>query len=153
CLAAGHGPALRGGFGAGCMAALAAWLTVVALPRNHDGACASKGLCRLADGGRHGAGRDCLPHGGAAPQSATDQKRDGNHMMSVCIIAGIAFALMFGLMAIGMPIAFAMLIVGIGGMGLLLGIGPALGMLGQLPYNSAASYELSVVPMFVLMGV
>lgn len=73
--------------------------------------------------------------------------------MSVWIIAGIAFALMFGLMALGMPIAFAMLIVGIGGMGLLLGIGPALGMLGQLPYNSAASYELSVVPMFVLMGV
>lgn len=73
--------------------------------------------------------------------------------MSVWLISGAAFGAMFVLMALGLPIAFAMLIIGIAGMALLLGPGPALGMLGQVPYNSTTSYELSVVPMFVLMGV
>ena len=57
------------------------------------------------------------------------------------------------LMALGMPIAFAMLIAGSGGIVAVVGLKPALGMLGQLPVSTTTQFELSVVPMFVLMGI
>ena len=72
--------------------------------------------------------------------------------MGVFEQAGIAFALLFGLMMLGLPIAFAMLAVGIGGLWLTVGERAAFGMVGQVPFTSTMSYELSVVPMFLLMG-
>ena len=57
------------------------------------------------------------------------------------------------LMALGMPIAFAMLIAGTVGTFSVVGLKPAIGMLGQLPVSTTTQFELSVVPMFVLMGV
>lgn len=65
---------------------------------------------------------------------------------------GLGFSAVFVLMMIGVPIAFAMLAVGIAGIWLQVGEGAALGMIGQLPFSTTMSYELSVVPMFVLMG-
>jgi tripartite ATP-independent transporter DctM subunit len=64
----------------------------------------------------------------------------------------VGFGALTFFMTIGVPIAFAMILVGAGGIALLLGIGPALGMLGQIPVSNTMSYELSVVPMFIFMG-
>jgi len=73
--------------------------------------------------------------------------------MGVWEASGIAFLAVFGLMMAGMPIAFAMLIVGLGGIWLAISDRTAMGMIGQLPFSSTMSYELSVIPMFILMGV
>jgi C4-dicarboxylate transporter DctM subunit len=53
----------------------------------------------------------------------------------------------------GMWIGLAMLFVGFWGLVYLEGFGRALGVLGTLPYSSVASYSLSVVPLFIFMGV
>lgn len=73
--------------------------------------------------------------------------------MGVWEASGLAFAAVFGLMMVGMPIAFAMLIVGLGGIWLAISERTAMGMIGQLPFSATMSYELSVIPMFILMGV
>jgi C4-dicarboxylate transporter, DctM subunit len=67
--------------------------------------------------------------------------------------AGIGFGAVFVLMMLGMPIAFAMLVVGVGGIWVHLGERAAFGIMGSLPVSTTTSYELSVVPMFILMGV
>jgi tripartite ATP-independent transporter DctM subunit len=73
--------------------------------------------------------------------------------MGVWEASGLAFLSVFGLMMVGMPIAFAMLIVGLGGIWLAISDRTAMGMIGQLPFSATMSYELSVIPMFILMGV
>ncbi len=64
----------------------------------------------------------------------------------------LALAILVGLIAIRMPIAYAMILVG--GVGVMLVNGPALvlSQLKTLAYGQFAIYDLSVVPMFVLMG-
>jgi len=57
------------------------------------------------------------------------------------------------LILVGLPIAFAMLAVGMAGVLTIVGERSLLGMAGQLPFTTVVSYDLSVVPMFVLMGV
>jgi C4-dicarboxylate transporter, DctM subunit len=56
------------------------------------------------------------------------------------------------LIACGVPIAFAMIIVGAAGIMVALGVDPALAMLGQVFYDNGMSYTLSVMPLFVLTG-
>ncbi|MDO5620322.1 MAG: TRAP transporter large permease [Paracoccus sp. (in: a-proteobacteria)] len=69
------------------------------------------------------------------------------------IAAGLTgFAVLLGLMAIRVPIAVAMLAVGIGGYGLVNGWMPLLAMLKTGPYYQFSTYSLSVIPLFVLMG-
>ena len=51
-----------------------------------------------------------------------------------------------------MPIAFAMILVGFGGLVTLLGIKGALTSLGIIPFGTILSYTLTVIPMFILMG-
>ena len=67
-------------------------------------------------------------------------------------LALYAFGALTVLLLIGMPIAFAMILVGIAGVTALIGFQPALALLGQIPVSNTMSYELSVVPMFILMG-
>ncbi len=67
-------------------------------------------------------------------------------------LALYAFGTLTVLLLVGMPIAFAMILVGVGGIAALIGWQPALALLGQIPVSNTMSYELSVVPMFVLMG-
>lgn len=55
-------------------------------------------------------------------------------------------------MSIGMPIGFAMIIVGFGGYAYLGGFDAALNMVGLVPYTTVASYLFSVLPLFTLMG-
>jgi tripartite ATP-independent transporter DctM subunit len=64
----------------------------------------------------------------------------------------IGFALLIVLIMAGMPIAFAMGIVGLFGSALYLGLPAALSMVGQITYETGLSYELSVIPLFILMG-
>jgi len=64
----------------------------------------------------------------------------------------IAFAILLGLAFARIPIAFAMLIVGIGGFALTRGMHAALNQLAQTTFAAGIDYELSVVPLFVLMG-
>jgi C4-dicarboxylate transporter, DctM subunit len=67
-------------------------------------------------------------------------------------LALYAFGALTVLLIIGMPIAFAMVLVGVGGVAALIGVQPGLALLGQIPVSNTMSYELSVVPMFILMG-
>jgi C4-dicarboxylate transporter, DctM subunit len=67
-------------------------------------------------------------------------------------IALIGFAAVFLLAFSGVPLAFAMLIAGVGGFAWLRGLDPALSMLGQIVIDSSANYGMSVLPMFILMG-
>ncbi len=72
--------------------------------------------------------------------------------MGVWEIALISFGSVFVMMMIGMPIALAMLLVGLAGIWINISERTAMGMIGQLPINATMSYELSVLPMFILMG-
>jgi C4-dicarboxylate transporter DctM subunit len=72
--------------------------------------------------------------------------------LSTWLLAGAGFGALAALLLAGVPIAFAMIIVGVAGSVSILGLEPALALLGQIPVSQAASYELSVVPMFILMG-
>jgi len=67
-------------------------------------------------------------------------------------IAALGFGALFLLLLLGIPIAFGMILVGVAGLVALIGLGPALALLGQIPVSHTMSYELSVVPMFILMG-
>jgi tripartite ATP-independent transporter DctM subunit len=59
---------------------------------------------------------------------------------------------MLVLMFIGLPIAFSMILVGGFGIVFITGLKPALSMMGQLSVSVTMNYELSLVPMFFLMG-
>ena len=59
---------------------------------------------------------------------------------------------MLVLMAMGMPIAFAMLLSGGVGIATIVGPKAALSMVGQLSVSVTTNYDLSVAPMFILMG-
>ena len=56
------------------------------------------------------------------------------------------------IITIKVPIGFAMLLVGVVGYGVLIGPSAALAKLGTDLYNNAHSYNMSVIPMFTLMG-
>jgi len=62
------------------------------------------------------------------------------------------FVVMFVLMALRVPIGVAMGAVGVLGFGVLTGPTPALNLLGNVPLSVLTDYNLSVIPMFILMG-
>ena len=64
----------------------------------------------------------------------------------------VGLAAMFVLLAAGMPIGFAMGAIGTAGFFLLIGIEPSLSLLGLTAYETVITNDLSVVPLFVLMG-
>ena len=67
-------------------------------------------------------------------------------------VALAGFVGMFGLMALRVPIGIAMGIVGVLGFGALTSMGVALNLLGNVPMSVLTDYNLSVIPMFILMG-
>jgi C4-dicarboxylate transporter, DctM subunit len=67
-------------------------------------------------------------------------------------IALIGFAVLFLLAFAGVPLAFAILLVGVGGFAWLRGLDPAFSMLAQQVVDASANYGMSVLPMFILMG-
>ncbi len=64
----------------------------------------------------------------------------------------IGFVILLVLVFLRVPIAFAMGFVGFAGFGWLSGWQPSLAMVGTLVSDTALSYGLSVVPLFILMG-
>jgi len=64
----------------------------------------------------------------------------------------VMFASLFGLLFVGVPIGFSLLVVGTAGFAMTSAIGPALAMAGQVTVDSVLSYNFSVLPLFVLMG-
>lgn len=65
-------------------------------------------------------------------------------------LSGLALLLLISFLRV--PIAFSMMIVGFGGMAVVIGLGGAMANVGQTAFDAAINYELSVVPLFVLMG-
>jgi C4-dicarboxylate transporter, DctM subunit len=72
--------------------------------------------------------------------------------MSPMMVGLIAFLILFTLMAAGMPIGFAMALIGFVGYVYLGGWTGALSILTTTPFDSVSSYTLTVIPLFVLMG-
>ena len=64
----------------------------------------------------------------------------------------IGFIAIFALALLRVPLAFAMGVVGIVGMGLIRGWGAALASTSQVVYETGFAYTLSVIPLFILMG-
>jgi len=64
----------------------------------------------------------------------------------------LGFACIFLLALLRLPLAFAMGMVGIVGMGLTRGWQPALASTAQVVYETGFAYTLSVIPLFILMG-
>jgi tripartite ATP-independent transporter DctM subunit len=66
----------------------------------------------------------------------------------------LGIVVMLILLALGMPIGIAMLLVGAVGFAIVhpAGVPATLHMLGSSPYSYSAFYELAVIPLFVLMG-
>jgi tripartite ATP-independent transporter DctM subunit len=60
--------------------------------------------------------------------------------------------LLFGLLILGMPIGIGMIVAAFVGLLFLLDLDAALSLLGQTAYETGITYELSVLPMFLLMG-
>lgn len=72
--------------------------------------------------------------------------------MPPSIIAILILGLLFVLLAGGMPLGFAMGLSGFLGTLLLIDANAALALLGQTAYETSLTYNLSVIPLFVLMG-
>jgi C4-dicarboxylate transporter DctM subunit len=72
--------------------------------------------------------------------------------MSPEMIGLIGFGLLFFLMALGMPIGFAMAGVGAVGFVYLGGLSGGLTVMGTSPYSTVGAYEMAVLPLFILMG-
>ena len=64
----------------------------------------------------------------------------------------LMIAAMFGLLVLGLPIGLAMGTAACVGAAMIIGPGPTLALLGQTAYETAITYDLSIVPLFVLMG-
>ncbi|OSQ52653.1 TRAP transporter large permease [Marivita geojedonensis] len=59
---------------------------------------------------------------------------------------------LFILLALRVPVALALIAVSFGGVTLLLGVTPAIGILANTPFSFVSNWTLSAVPMFLLMG-
>ena len=68
------------------------------------------------------------------------------------IFGVLGFVALFMLLAIGVPIAFSMCLVGIVGFGLLGGWEQSIAGLSILAYSNTAHFVLACIPLFILMG-
>lgn len=71
-------------------------------------------------------------------------------MMTSSLFIGLAVLLL--LAAVGVPIALSMALAGFLGFGLIVGWPGALAMVGQTAFDTAFSYNLAILPLFILMG-
>ena len=74
-------------------------------------------------------------------------------MSTADLVAFAGFAALFVMMLLRVPIGIAMALVGIGGFAAIAGWGPALNLLATSPVRTVTDYNLSLIPMFILMGV
>ncbi|AXS42221.1 TRAP transporter permease [Breoghania sp. L-A4] len=69
------------------------------------------------------------------------------------LVALAGFLALFAMIVIRVPVGVAMGLVGIGGFAAIAGWGPALNLLAISPLRTVTDYNLSLIPMFILMGV
>lgn len=67
-------------------------------------------------------------------------------------IGFLSILILMALIAIGCPIALAMIIVGAGGFAAIVGLEPALNVLETATFDTASNYSLTLIPLFLLMG-
>jgi len=72
--------------------------------------------------------------------------------MSTELTGLIGLLVLIALLFAGMWIGAAMAMVGFLGYVFIMGIGPAYGVVAQIPFTTMASYILTTVPLFILMG-
>jgi tripartite ATP-independent transporter DctM subunit len=72
--------------------------------------------------------------------------------MSNTAVAGIGFVAMLGLIALRMPVALAMIVVGGAGYTYFAGLTTFFSYMKSTPYHLFSNYTLSVIPLFILMG-
>ncbi len=72
--------------------------------------------------------------------------------MEPATIGSIALAILFLLLVLGVPIGVAMGLCGLGGMAAIIGLWPALSLFSTTVYETTTTYDLSIIPLFVLMG-
>lgn len=72
--------------------------------------------------------------------------------MSLTTIAVLGIVALLVMMFLGMNIGLSMLLVGFLGYGLAVNWKAAIGVLQTVPYVQAASYTMTVVPLFIMMG-
>src|SRR5690606_11840214 len=77
---------------------------------------------------------------------------EGKDGMSSEVIGVLGIFALFLLLAMRLYIGIAMMVVGFVGTCLIIGLQPALDLLGLLPMDESTSYTLSVIPLFILMG-
>ena len=73
-------------------------------------------------------------------------------MIDPVVVGIIGTCLVFFLLFIGMPIAFAMMLVGFSGVTYLSSVNAALPMLGRTVYEVSSYYPYTVIPLFIVMG-
>lgn len=72
--------------------------------------------------------------------------------MAIDVLVPLVFVSLFALLILGAHLGLAMSAVAIVGTGLIIGVDGALSLAGLSVYESAQSFDLSVIPLFVLMG-
>src|SRR6202171_4018383 len=72
--------------------------------------------------------------------------------MSTDAVAVLGFIALFALMLLRVPVGMAMGLVGVSGFAYVVGIAPALKMVGQTSMRTVTDYTFGVIPMFLLMG-
>ncbi len=73
-------------------------------------------------------------------------------LLSTDAIAVIGFVSLFVLMLLRVPVGMAMGLVGVTGYSYIVGVGPALKLVGQTSMRTVTDYTFGVIPMFMLMG-
>lgn len=68
------------------------------------------------------------------------------------ILTAIRLASLFLLLALGVPLGYAMALVGFAGFALLIGPDAAVYSAGQVIFDNVMSFDLSILPLFILMG-
>jgi tripartite ATP-independent transporter DctM subunit len=72
--------------------------------------------------------------------------------MDPALIGTLGTGLIFTLLALGMPIAFTMFLVGFLGLSLLASVDAALPTMARTVYETTSHYPYTVIPLFVIMG-
>jgi C4-dicarboxylate transporter, DctM subunit len=72
--------------------------------------------------------------------------------MNPLIVGIIGIAVLFLFLASGVPVGFSMGLVGIAGFAYLKSMDAGFNLMGVVPFSTATSYDLIVLPLFILMG-
>ncbi|MEM7567789.1 MAG: TRAP transporter large permease [Pseudomonadota bacterium] len=64
----------------------------------------------------------------------------------------IGIALLLAIMLMGVPVAFALMLVGLAGVASIIGVEASMSLLAQTYFDNSRNYSLSVLPLFLMMG-